>query len=147
MIIIPSLFFFSKGGVLPQDITINKLLGTIDRIFSGKYNKARCKKMIEDYRKQGMTYQQIENALIYWFDVKDNDTDYSVTHGGIGIVPYILEDSERFWEERERLKNIGKTAQESQEQEEVAPIQIRVTGAKKPLYGYVDLTVPLEEWA
>lgn len=133
---------------MPQDITINKLLSTIDRIFSGKYNRARCKKMIEDYRKQGMTYQQIENALIYWFDVKDNTTDYSVTHGGIGIVPYILEDSERFWEERERLKNISKDVpQEPQEQEQIDPIQIRVTGAKKPLYGYVDLTIPLEEWA
>lgn len=132
---------------MPQDITINKLWSTIDRIFSGKYNKSKCKKMIEDYRKNGMTYRQIENALIYWFDIKENSSDSSVTRGGIGIVPYVFEDSEKYWAERERLQQIRKTIQQVQEPPEITPIPVRVTGAKKPLYGYVDLTVPLEDWA
>lgn len=67
-------------------------------------------RQIKQYLSQGYTYEQIYNALVYWYEVKGKrDTD-NVAHGGIGILAYIFTESEQYWNEirsiQERLKDV-----------------------------------------
>ena len=56
-------------------------------------------RQIKQYLSQGYTYEQIYNALVYWYEVKGKvDTD-NVAHGGIGILKYIFNESEQYWAE------------------------------------------------
>lgn len=55
-----------------------------------------------NYNAKGIFY-----ALIYFYDIKKGDPDKG--HGGIGIVPFVYEDSRHYWHEREhRQKGIVK---------------------------------------
>ena len=120
---------------MAEDITINKLWATIRRIFSNNYDKARCKQMIESYKKSGLTYEDIEDTLVYWFEIKNNTTDRSVTHGAIGIVPHVYEEAKRYWEEQDRLVRLRQEVRK-QQQQPTQTVTARVTSIKKPLNIY-----------
>ena len=47
------------------------------------------------------------DAIKYWFEIKGNPTNAKVTNGGIGIVPYIINESRAYWKERRRLAAIA----------------------------------------
>ena len=48
----------------------------------------------KDYSAKGLYF-----ALLYFYDIKKGDKDKS--NGGIGIIPYVYDESKRYWYERE----------------------------------------------
>lgn len=56
-------------------------------------NQQLIKKFLTEYK---YTYGGILRALMYWFDVKHNSIEKS--NGGIGIVPYIYEESQKYYQ-------------------------------------------------
>ena len=66
-------------------------------------------RQIKNYLSQGHTYEEIYKALVYWYEVKGKRDSEEVAHGGIGILSYIFNESNAYWNEiesiQERLKN------------------------------------------
>lgn len=67
-----------------------------------QYVKTKTEKQLKAYLQDGMTAQQIYKALEYWYDVKKSDP--AGAKGGIGIVPYILGQSEEYWNKQASMK-------------------------------------------
>lgn len=62
------------------------------------------------------TYLEIGRALYYFFDVKEGDPAKSQ---GIGIVPYVMEESRKYFKDMERrAAQQAKEAQESREKQQ-----------------------------
>ena len=61
------------------------------------------------------TYQDIYNALVYWYEVKENANNPNVAHGGIGIVKYVMDESKQYWDNIQSIKDglKGKSVQDS----------------------------------
>lgn len=59
------------------------------------YNYHMCEAQREKYLKQDMTNKGIFFSLKYFYEVKNGDWEKS--HGGLGIIPYIYNDSCEYW--------------------------------------------------
>ena len=79
-----------------------ELAETICRIFKLKAPGPRNNAFISKYVSEGMTYKGITRALMYFYDVQKNNTDKS--NGGIGIVPWVYEDANRYYEKKETME-------------------------------------------
>jgi hypothetical protein len=79
-----------------------ELSETICRIFKLKAPGPRNNAFISKYINEGMTYKGITRALMYFYDVQKNNTDKS--NGGIGIVPWVYEDANRYYEKKENME-------------------------------------------
>lgn len=134
-----TLLFFRKENTLPNKkkrYTIPQLNAYIQSVFQENYNKTVSTRQVETFRKQdGLSNDDIANAVKYWFEIKGNPTDRQYTKGGIGIVPYIIDESRAYWREQERLATI---AQENEKRDsaplnEVDTVEAKITPIKKPL--------------
>lgn len=79
-----------------------ELAETICRIFKLKAPGPRNNAFISKYASEGMTYKGMTRALMYFYDVQKNNTDKS--NGGIGIVPWVYEDANRYYERKENME-------------------------------------------
>lgn len=112
------------------------LLDYIQSVFQEDYNRVVCTKQAADYRKlDHLKNEQIAAAVKYWFEIKGNSTDRATTKGGIGIVPYIINEAEAYWKEQERLAAIARENQnqEKQEPQDVESVNVKITPIKKPI--------------
>lgn len=113
------------------------LLAYIQSIFQENFNRIVCNKHLAEYRKSGLTNLEIENAVKYWFEVKGNPTDRNVTNGSIGIVPYIVNESNAYWREQERLEEIARENSRCKNNiQETENIEVKVAPIKKPIGVY-----------
>lgn len=70
----------------------------IKKFFNEPYINAQVRKQIKDFRQEyGYTYSGILKTLIYWYDIKGNPRDREITNGGIGIVPFVYEQSKQYY--------------------------------------------------
>lgn len=68
----------------------------IKKLFKTDYVDPKIQKMIKNYiDNYQFTYSGILKALKYWYDIKRNSIEKS--NGSIGIVPYIYEESKRYY--------------------------------------------------
>lgn len=66
---------------------------------------SRITQQIRNFEKEGYTHKGIYYALVYYYEVCNGDV--SKANGGIGIVPYIYQDSVKYWcEEYDRYKKM-----------------------------------------
>jgi hypothetical protein len=65
-----------------------------------QYNYFQCEAQREKYVKQGMTNKGIFFALKYFYEI--NNGNWEKGHGTIGIIPYIYDDSKKYWIEQEK---------------------------------------------
>ena len=79
-----------------------ELAETICRIFKLKAPGPRNNAFISKYASEGMTYKGMTRALMYFYDIQKNNTDKS--NGGIGIVPWVYEDANRYYERKENME-------------------------------------------
>ena len=79
-----------------------ELIATICRIFNYKMPGPRNNAYITKFLNEGMSYKGITNALIYFYDIKKNSIEKS--NGGIGIVPWVYEDANRYYERKENME-------------------------------------------
>ena len=59
------------------------------------YNFMKCRQQIKEYLKKGYTTKGIYFALKYFYEIKKGDPEKC--QGGIGIVPYIYNESAEYW--------------------------------------------------
>lgn len=95
-----------------EDIDKEKLEKYIMNLLQIDYINPRVRKQINQYiNEYHYTYSGILKSLIYFYDIKKNSIDKS--NGGIGIVPYIYDESYRYyyslWEAQQKNsdKNIS----------------------------------------
>ena len=79
-----------------------ELAETICRIFKLKAPGPRNNAFISKYASEGMTYEGMTRALMCFYDVQKNSIDKS--NGGIGIVPWVYEDANRYYERKENME-------------------------------------------
>lgn len=116
--------------------TIPKLNAYIQSVFQEDYNRIVSTKQVETFRKQdGLSNDDIADAVTYWFVIKGNPTDRQYTKGGIGIVPYIIDESRAYWKEQERLASIAQENKKSGDlpAQDIDTVDAEITPIKKPL--------------
>lgn len=79
-----------------------KIHEKIKEVCGIQYVKTKTEKQIKKYLEEGMTAVGIFKALEYWYDVKKSDP--AEAKGGIGIVPYIYGESEKYWARQTAIK-------------------------------------------
>lgn len=95
-----------------------------------KYNKFMIDEQIKKYQKEhSFTVKGIYFALKYHYEIKKNKWEEAKGHGGIGIVPYVYQDSVNYWVEQERKKKGFLEALENQVKERADREVIKI---KKP---------------
>ena len=111
-----------------DDEYIDMIYDFIARDLKVSYNWHICevqrKKFIKDHR---MTNKGILFALKYFYEVRHGDWEKG--HGGIGIVPFIYNDSCAYWAAKERYSE-GTIAEIERQMREAAERQ-KVTVKKK----------------
>lgn len=90
-----------------DDVLVEKIQNKAKSLFGSHYSYAKVAKQIRSLQEQGKSLESIFNAIVYWYDVKDGDTDKA--NGGIGIIEYIYPESERYWKEKreDKEKNLN----------------------------------------
>ena len=74
----------------------DKIHSKMKSLCGNAYVKTKIENQIKKFKNENdLTEEQIYNALVYFFEVKQNDPTQA--NGGIGIVPYIITDSEEYW--------------------------------------------------
>lgn len=90
--------FLNKQVVQENDR--DKLISYIRKLFGTTAINPRIWKQLKQYTEEyGYSYQDIHNALIYAFEVKHNDI--SKAKGGIGLVPYVIQESRKYFSDIE----------------------------------------------
>ena len=82
------------------------ILEKMQKILGSKCNKTKINKQIKQFIEDDKTPQGILQALNYWYDVKNSDPN--LAGGGIGIVPFIYEEAENYYQKKEYYKQISK---------------------------------------
>lgn len=74
----------------------DKLINYIRKLFGTQVINPKIWKQLKQYTEEyGFSYSDILNALIYAFEIKHNDI--SKAQGGIGLVPYVIQDSRKYF--------------------------------------------------
>lgn len=90
-----------------------KLEEYILKLFNLEKLTPRIIKQIEKYIKTNeFTYSGILKSLIYWHDVKGNDT--SKSNEGIGIVEYIYDDAKKYFYEIWKINQLNKELEKNE---------------------------------
>ena len=101
------------------------------------YNYHLCKQQIENYwKKQKINPKGIYFALKYFYEIKKNPWEKG--HGGIGIVPYVIDDARAYWIEQERKKR-GFMQQIEANAKEQTVIRIARAQRKREKYNLDDI--------
>lgn len=75
---------------------LEELQQYIMKLFNESFINPKIKRQLESYRKDyNYSYSGIHKALVYAFEVKNNDIKKA--NGGIGIVPYVYNDAYRYY--------------------------------------------------
>lgn len=80
-----------------------KIHEKVQEVCGIQYVKSRVDKQLKEFIDKGMTTEKLYKALEYWYDVKKSDP--AAAHGGIGILPYIYEESDKYWARRAAIKD------------------------------------------
>lgn len=92
---------FPTGELVPlekkeEDEDLVKLKEYITKLYGEKANWALINKQIKNFTKEkSYSLSGILKSLIYFFDIKKNNTDK--TNGGIGIVEYCYQDAYNYY--------------------------------------------------
>lgn len=84
-------------AAIPQDEKdYNNLEAYIKKLFNMNTVNAKTKKQIRDFREEyGYSYTGILKTLYWWYEIQDHTTE--LARDGIGIVPYIYADAEKYY--------------------------------------------------
>ncbi len=91
-----------------------KLCDYVCELFSYKKPSVRIYQQMTSYHDKGVSYSDMLLALKYFYEIKKGDINKS--QGGIGIIPYVLEEAKEFatLEKIEQDKLIAKFEQNEQ---------------------------------
>lgn len=123
-----------KGGAAldndDNEIWHDLIYDFIARDLKGSYNYFLCEKQIQNFlSKNNYTTKGIYFALKYFYELKKNSWDKS--NGGIGIVPYVYDESIAYWITQERKEKGIVAAIEKQIKERAATQPVVIHKKKK----------------
>jgi hypothetical protein len=78
-----------------------KLINYIERLFHKKIDYKIRNQLTSYIEHKKYSYKDIYNALYYFFDIKGNSI--AKANGGIGIVPYVIEEAKEYVEEKKNV--------------------------------------------
>lgn len=88
---------------LKEQEDLQKLYDYIKILFKSDEISQKIQRQISTYKKQyDYSYSGMHKALVYFYEIKKNDI--SKANGGIGIIPYIYEESYRYFFEQWQRK-------------------------------------------
>lgn len=91
---------------------------TICEIFGFKAPGPRNNAYIKKFEGEGMTFRGMTKALEYFYKVQKNSIEKA--NNGIGIIPWVYEEAQKYYEKREKMEKDMKEAIEySKNKEEV----------------------------
>lgn len=99
-----------------------ELSETICRIFKLHQPGPKNYAWIKKYIREGLTYKGINNALVYFYEIKRNDTKKA--NEGIGIVPWVYEEAEKYFYKKEKGDKMRLEAAEKNSNYEVKQIML-----------------------
>ena len=84
-------------AAIPQDEKdYNNLEKYIKKLFNMKNINAKTKKQIKEFREEyGYSYSGMLKTLYWWYEIQDHTTE--LAQNGIGIIPYIYDDAEKYY--------------------------------------------------
>ena len=90
-----------------QEAEYNNLTSYIKELFGAKYLGANITKQIRDFRiEYGYTYKSMLDTLKYWYEVRNASKE--AAEGRIGIIPYIHDEAQRYYEKIEKTNELNK---------------------------------------
>lgn len=85
-----------EASTSPEEKDYNNLETYIKKLFNIKTINAKTKKQIRDFREEyGYSYSGMLKTLYWWYEIQDHTTE--LAKNGIGIIPYIYEDAEKYY--------------------------------------------------
>ena len=63
-------------------------------LYGKKYNYILIKKQIENFHKQGYSFNGMKLSLKWFYEIKHHSVEDS---NGIGIIPYVFEDAKKYY--------------------------------------------------
>ena len=112
-----------------------ELAETICRIFKLKAPGPRNNAFISKYASEGMTYKGMTRALMYFYDVQKNSIDKS--NGGIGIVPWVYEEAQRYYKqiemEKEKIEKVLESFEKNNDIRDKETRKVRVQENNTPV--------------
>lgn len=117
----------------------SQLYATICRIFHLKAPGPRIYAQIKNFTtNNGYTIKGIENALVYFFDIKQNSIEKA--NNGIGIVPYIYEEAKQYFEIKEKQRDrVAKGAAKFKKEIRTVTLTDTTEEKKKDIFDLNDL--------
>lgn len=86
----------------------DRILEFMEDVLGEEYSRWKIKSQLAGFVKDGMDYEGIYNALLWWYRVQGGDP--SSAKGGIGIVPSIYRQANLYWKKQgERQKFYSET--------------------------------------
>lgn len=84
-------------ATIPQEEKdYNELEKYIKKLFNTNNVNAKIKKQIHEFRQEyGYTYTGMLKTLYWWYEIQDHTTE--LAQDGIGIVPWVYKDAERYF--------------------------------------------------
>ena len=85
------------NNAIPQEEKdYNNLELYIKKLFNIDKINAKTRKQIKEFREEyNYTYTGMLKTLYWWYDIKGHTTE--LARDGIGIVPYVYEDAEKYY--------------------------------------------------
>ena len=108
----------------------SKIISYCMEVLGPSCNINYINRRLKQYKKEGRTYLDIYNTLVYWYDIKQSDP--SKANGGIGIVGYIYDESKEYWERVKRLEQKAKEPKVEIIEKEADKVTYYTTPVKKP---------------
>ena len=118
----------------------------LSRELKVSYEYYKIEAQINQFIKDGMTMKGIFFALKYYYD-KMGKEYWLKGYGGIGIVPYIYEESSRYWIQREQEKvgTLEAIVAQIKKLEATPKAEFKATKKKKETHFYFDDILKGEE--
>ncbi len=86
-------------GKHAEEAEKQKLVDYIEKLLHKKLDY-KIRNQLNNYcLKNKFTYQQIYNALFYFYEIKNNSI--AKANGGIGIVPYVVDEADEYFKTKE----------------------------------------------
>ena len=84
-----------------------QLIAYIKELFGYSKLPEKVNRQIKQYTGEfNYSYSAIYKTLRYWFEVKHGDLEKA--NGGIGIVPYVIDDARNYWLDIMQAKELNK---------------------------------------
>lgn len=112
-----------------------KLHETICRIFNLKQPGPRNNAYVSKFFNEGMTYKGMNSTLVYFYEIKKNDTKKA--REGIGIIPYVYEEAREYFKMENKRKQENESRLEKIEVKTEQEIRyVRAQERQKPVYKF-----------